>query len=54
MFPSDFGKSGRLDRLYICRECKVAYLFKSDIEEHFAVSGHKELAVLPLDQLDKN
>jgi hypothetical protein len=52
MFPSDFDDSRRLDRLFVCQECKSAFLFPSDAKEHFARTGHKGLTVLPIDSDD--
>jgi|GEM_PF-5032739 len=50
MFPSDFGDSGKLDRLYICQKCKRPFLFRSDVQEHVISSGHKDWIEVPLDE----
>jgi hypothetical protein len=40
----------RLDKLYVCNECKACYLFSSDIAEHEEKTGHdKGFAEVPID-----
>lgn len=29
-----------LDKLYVCKECKTHYLFRSDVAEHQQMTGH--------------
>ena len=38
----------KLDRVYICAKCGMAFLFKSDVEYHAASSGHGEVREVPL------
>ena len=37
----------KLDRLYLCTECKSVFLFKSDVEDHKEMSGHDDVKVRP-------
>lgn len=32
--------SERLDKLYVCGECKASFLFQSDILDHQEATGH--------------
>ncbi|MEM3095270.1 MAG: hypothetical protein QXX64_06500 [Nitrososphaera sp.] len=37
----------RLDRIYVCSQCRSVFLFKSDVEDHREMSGHVEMKVRP-------
>jgi hypothetical protein len=46
--------SEKLDRLYVCKECKKSFLFRSDIIEHEQMTGHnKGFAEVPIDAFAK-
>jgi hypothetical protein len=32
----------KLDRVYVCAQCKAIFLFKSDVQDHNAKSCHEE------------
>jgi hypothetical protein len=34
--------SEQLDRIYICKQCKTALLFASDVSEHVSMTGHAD------------
>jgi hypothetical protein len=34
--------SERLDKLYVCNECKAPFLFQSDVVEHKETTGHNK------------
>jgi hypothetical protein len=38
----------KLDRLYLCSQCKSVFLFKSDVEDHKEMSGHDDVKTRPL------
>jgi hypothetical protein len=37
----------KLDRIYLCAQCKAVFLFKSDVEDHKEMSGHGDMKVRP-------
>jgi len=39
----------RLDKIYYCNDCKVVFLFQSDIEDHGLYVGHDDFTVLPFE-----
>jgi hypothetical protein len=39
----------KLDKVYVCNNCRVVFLFQSDVEDHNVTTGHKQMSVLPLD-----
>jgi hypothetical protein len=39
----------KLDKLYICQQCKSTFLFHSDAEEHEQSSGHGQFETIPLE-----
>ena len=39
----------KLDRVYICAKCGMAFLFRSDIEYHAASAGHGGVREVPLE-----
>jgi len=41
----------RLDKIYYCNDCKLVFLFQSDIEDHGLFVGHDDFAVLPFEWL---
>lgn len=38
----------KLDRVYICTKCGMAFLFRSDIDDHAASMDHGEVLEAPL------
>ena len=43
MHVSQNGHIERLDKIYYCRECKMVFLFESDIAEHVnRFTGHDD------------
>jgi hypothetical protein len=36
----------RLDKIYLCTECKEVFLFRSDIEDHELMLEHSDFTVL--------
>jgi len=38
----------KLDRVYCCSQCSAIFLFRSDVEDHDRIFGHKEMTVMPL------
>jgi len=40
----------RLDRLYVCKQCKACFLFKSDVEDHMMhMPKHQDFVTRPLE-----
>jgi hypothetical protein len=39
----------KVDRLYFCTECRIVFLFKSDVDDHEAISGHSKINEMPFD-----
>ena len=37
----------KLDRIYLCTQCKSVFLFKSDVEDHREISGHGDMKMRP-------
>lgn len=37
----------KLDRIYVCADCKSVFLFKSDIMDHKEMSGHDDVKAMP-------
>jgi hypothetical protein len=38
----------KLDRIYVCAQCRSVLLFKSDVEDHSEMSGHGDVKEWPL------
>ena len=38
----------KLDVIYICTQCKIAFLFKSDVIDHKQIAGHYDVKAWPL------
>ena len=38
----------RLDRIYVCTQCKSTFLFKSDVVDHTETAGHGDVEAWPL------
>jgi hypothetical protein len=51
MLPDGFGSecSEKLDRIYVCKECKAIFLFRADVELHVNASHHAKMDELPLE-----
>jgi hypothetical protein len=47
MSEADQDLVDRLDKLYFCEECRAVFLFRSDIEEHQDVTGHRKSQAFP-------
>ena len=41
----------RLDKIYYCNDCKLVFLFQSDIEDHGLFVGHDDFTALPFEWL---
>jgi len=41
----------KIDELYVCQRCSMAFLFKDDIEGHRKRTGHREILYTSLDSL---
>jgi DNA-directed RNA polymerase subunit RPC12/RpoP len=39
----------KLDRVYVCAECGMSFLFRSDVEYHAESAGHREMRQVPLE-----
>jgi hypothetical protein len=39
----------KLDRVYYCVDCKAAFLFHSDTQEHTSAYGHDKYGTIPLE-----
>jgi hypothetical protein len=38
----------KLDKVYLCKECRSVYLFTGDLVDHRRMSGHSDYVILPL------
>jgi hypothetical protein len=38
----------KLDKVYVCAKCGMAFLFRSDVEYHAESAGHGEVCEVPL------
>lgn len=38
----------KIDRLYVCQECKANFLFLSDVEDHKQMTKHVAFYELPI------
>ncbi len=39
----------KLDRIYFCAECKMVFLFRTDVHEHEKLTGHAKAREMPFD-----
>lgn len=43
--------SERLDKLYVCKQCRVCFLFKSDVEDHMIhLPKHCDFETVPFEE----
>ena len=38
----------KLDKIYVCTQCKIVFLFKSDVDDHAEMTGQSDMKVQPL------
>jgi hypothetical protein len=39
----------KIDRIYLCAECRMVFLFKSDVDDHLDMKGHAGLRTMPFE-----
>ena len=50
MFGMGIAINERLDKLYVCKQCKACFLFKSDVEDHMqAMPKHEDFGIVQLE-----
>jgi hypothetical protein len=37
----------KLDKIYLCEQCRSVFLFKSDVEDHIEMSGQSDTKARP-------
>ena len=47
-FPYTAMHNVTLDKLWLCRECNVKFIFFSDVKEHIRMKGHIQITEFDL------